>query len=167
MPPKIRYPLLFLLVISLLLVVSCNANNTDSKDSLNDDKSGSGSQEEQLTNGPEVSADDNIDRGAWLYDEEGWARGVWYQEVQLTAESKEEGNAYRAIAKYHELIGEIPGLNKMMRTRYPFPGGNWVIEIGFRSQRELDGAMEQNLIPSFLDGVPIIVDDLTGEIELE
>ncbi|MFC1925742.1 hypothetical protein ACFLW2_03480 [Chloroflexota bacterium] len=105
------------------------------------------------------SYENGVDRGDWLHDEE---EGVWYQEVQLTAAPKSAADASRSKAKYRETLFEIPGLNGIGTTRYPFPDGNSVIRVTFRSQQELDDAMRQYLIPPLLDGVPVIVQDTSA-----
>lgn len=96
----------------------------------------------------------NIHRGAWRRDKEG---GVWYQEMQLTAEPKDGGDASRIKANYRETLWEIPGLNGMRITRYPFPDGNWVIKVTFSSHTELDDAMKRDKIPPLIDGVPVVI----------
>ena len=104
----------------------------------------------------------NKGRGSWLHDKEG---GVWYQGVQLTSEPIKYGDAVRTFESHKNGLLDPPGCNRTLITL--FDNGNYAIKIGFKSLRELDDAMEQNLIPALLDGVPVVIDDLVGEIQLE
>ena len=42
--------------------------------------------------------------------------------------------------------------------------GNYYIRIGFRTEEQRDNAIAEGLVPSSLDGVDVVVDEVCGQI---
>ena len=107
-------------------------------------------------------AENDVNRGAWLHDEE---NGMWFQDVELGEAPIEYGEAVRAREKHESELWALSGCNKVGGGQHP--NGSHAIVIGFRSQEHLDEAMELDLISPLKDGVPVVISDVVGEIELE
>lgn len=96
-------------------------------------------------------------QGDWRYDSE---TELWYQTMGSAASPVDVLQASRAYHKYADQLDSLPGRSGDGVGK--LPNGNYFIEVMFATPEHRDRAMREGLVPAELDGVPVLINNVTG-----